>query len=150
MVLCGQHSSPSLWTTEVSLLLTNDIFLSISSSYENSRSQPICQDVRIVKKVLSLLRPMLLAPTFRCNPAATTCYGWLLKKMEVCYIHGTWYMAGVSIVKVARKHYVDSASEDEQKSFFFNSSFLKYFNCVSSFSQFHRDSARNAGKGVEI
>ncbi|KAF6205069.1 hypothetical protein GE061_019236 [Apolygus lucorum] len=82
VVVCGQHSTQSPWTTDVSVALCQEIFDSFASGFYEQNERTVFQEPKFMKKSLILLRPHLLSTTFKCNPAAVIAYSWILKKMQ--------------------------------------------------------------------
>uniref|UniRef100_A0A146L041 TELO2-interacting protein 2 n=1 Tax=Lygus hesperus TaxID=30085 RepID=A0A146L041_LYGHE len=82
IVVCGQHSNPSIWTTDVSVALCREVFESFASVFYEKHERSVFQEPKILKKTLILLRPYLLSTTFKCNPAAVVCYAWILKQIK--------------------------------------------------------------------
>lgn len=92
-ILCGEHSSPNLWTTEVSLKLGKLILerLIKELGYVNIIDALTSSNSVVFGYILNDLRPKLLKDSWKCFGAAVVCYSWVLKLVEVTKIHYYYY-----------------------------------------------------------
>ncbi|CAH1401907.1 unnamed protein product [Nezara viridula] len=84
IILCGEHSSSSLWTTDVSLELAKLILerLMKECGYTNIADALTSSNGIVFGYILNDLRPKLLKDSWKCFGAAVVCYSWVLKLVE--------------------------------------------------------------------
>lgn len=83
-ILCGEHSSSNLWTTEVSVKFGKLILERIIKEwgYVNISNALTYSNSIVFGYILNDLRPKLLKDSWKCFEAAVVCYSWVLKLVE--------------------------------------------------------------------
>lgn len=88
LLLFGEHSSPSPWTTEESLEISASCLQALcllhgcSTISQLVLACPLNSNVSYFKKALLSLRPKLMQNSWRKSPGAVLTYQWLLS--QVC------------------------------------------------------------------
>lgn len=86
IIINGEHSVDERWTSpsmiNKALIILNKIFDLFG--YCSTAIVLADNNGLILKEVLQTIRPRLLKDNWKKYPAAVTCYGWVLKIIQVC------------------------------------------------------------------
>lgn len=82
LIVIGEQHRKSPWNTCTSVELSSELISRICKIFKCSSVKEIFKDDDTFTSVLMLLRPKLLKPTWKSNPASVVCYKWLLESME--------------------------------------------------------------------